>query len=256
MDEQQFKKEIIKLRALARKQGEKLSKQQIKNSLVPLDVNEGHFILIYDYLKEEKVELYETEEERLASEDTHKSVRINRDDSDYLKMYLEDLEAFDPLKGAGRSELIESVLNDRSRAYEILPALYLKEVVDTARLYAGQGVPIEDLIGEGNVGVMSAAGMLDLCETVAEVEEFMMRMIMDSMESLIIDNLNLSDFDLRVADRVNDLNDKAKEMAEELERLVTVEELARELELTEEYINETIRLSGNSIGFIKGCKNN
>jgi RNA polymerase primary sigma factor len=93
--------------------------------------------------------------------------------------------------------------------------------------------------------------MLDTCETVPEVEEFMMRMIMDSMEALIMNSLNDDEFDLRIAERVNELNDKAREMAEELERLVTVEELVNELEADEEYIRETIRLSGNSIEYIK-----
>ena len=78
-----------------------------------------------------------------------------------------------------------------------------------------------------------------------------MKMIMDSMESLIMDSLNDDEFDLKVADRVNELNDKAKEMAEDMERLVTVEELVRELEQDEEYIRETIRLSGNSIEYIR-----
>ena len=40
-------------------------------------------------------------------------------------------------------------------------------------------------------------------------------------------------------------------MAEELERLVTVEDLVKELETDEEYIRETIRLSGNAIEYIK-----
>ena len=47
-------------------------------------------------------------------------------------------------------------------------------------------------------------------------------------------------------------NDRARELAEEMERLVTVEELVRELAQDEEYIRETIRLSGNAIPYIEG----
>ena len=92
--------------------------------------------------------------------------------------------------------------------------------------------------------------MLDMCETVAEVDEFMMKMIMDSMESLIMDSFSEDEFDLKVVERVNELNDKARDLSEELERLVTVEELVNELDQDEDQIRETIRLSGNAIPYI------
>ena len=129
-------------------------------------------------------------------------------------------------------------------------------MVDVARLYEGQGVSLDDLIGEGNIGVLTGIRMLDCCETADEVDEFIMKMIMDSMESLIMDNFSEDEFDIKVVERVNELNDKAKDIAEELNRPVTVEELVKELEQDEEYIRETIRLSGNTIPYIEGCKNN
>ncbi|MCR5357383.1 MAG: hypothetical protein K6E63_08285, partial [Lachnospiraceae bacterium] len=61
MDEQQFRKSMIKLRSFARSQGEKISKEQVKRMFLPLNMEEGHFLLIYKYLNEEKVTLYETD---------------------------------------------------------------------------------------------------------------------------------------------------------------------------------------------------
>ena len=81
-----------------------------------------------------------------------------------------------------------------------------------------------------------------------------MKMIMDSMESLIMERVSDDDFDYRVLERINDLNDKAKELATELERKVTIEELAAELDSDEEHIRETVLLSGNAISYIEGCK--
>ena len=277
MDEQQFRKIIIQIRALAKSQCETISKEQVHNRFLPLNVTEGQFLLIYKYLGEEKVKLYDTEKERLNALSkgsstpgigTNKStpnvkdepadyrsgeqrIKINHADSEYLKMYIEELNEMVIPMADERMALIESVLKDRDSAVRILPPLYLENVVDIARLYTGQGVAIEDLIGEGNIGVMTAANMLDLCESVKEVDEFMMKMIMDSMESLILDSLSGDEFDLQVAERVNDLNDRAKELAEELERLVTVDELVKELDMEEEYIRETIRLAGNAIEYIK-----
>lgn len=254
MDEQQFRKTIIQIRALAKSQHESVSKEQVHSRFLPLNVSGDQFVLIYKYLTDEKIKLFETEAERLEAdsfEKRSKGIRTDAQDSEYLKMYIEELNNMDMPPEDERNSLIGEVLDSKERALEVLPVLYLRNVVDIARLYTGQGVAVEDLIGEGNVGVLTAAGMLDLCETVNEVDEFIIKTIMDSMESLIMERFNDSDFDSKVAKRVNDLNDKAKEMAEDLERLVTVEELVNELETDEEYIRETIRLSGNSIEYIK-----
>lgn len=259
MDEQQFRKIIIQLRALAKSQGETISKEQVHSRFLPLNVTEGQFLLIYKYLNDEKVKLYETEAERLKDTSAYVSgtgsaesrVRSDDTDNEYLKMYIDELNSMDIPDEEERIKLIEAALKDKETAVRVLPPLYLNNVVDVARLYSGQGVAVEDLIGEGNIGILTAANMLDMCETVAEVDEFMMKMIMDSMESLVIESLNDDEFGLKVAERVNDLNDRAREMAEELERLVTVEDLVKELETDEEYIRETIRLSGNAIEYIK-----
>ncbi|MCR4806747.1 MAG: hypothetical protein K5857_03630 [Lachnospiraceae bacterium] len=259
MDEQQFKKDLIKLRALAKSQDETISKEQVHSQFLPLNMEEGQFLLVFRYLTEEGVTLYENENERLEAlsnkeEKKEDKLSVNDEDGEYLKMYIEELNGLDTLSEDERRDIIEEVLKEKDKAAQVLPNLYLKEVIDIARLYAGQGVALEDLVGEGNIGVLMGIKMLDLCESVEEVDEFITRTIMDSMESLIMDNFSAGDFDMKVLDRVNALNDKARDLAEDLERLVTVEELAKELETEEEYIRETIRLSGNAISYIEGCK--
>lgn len=262
MDEQQFKKIIIKIRALAKSQGESISREQVKEHFIPLDIEEGQFLLVYKYLEEEKVTLYETEEERQNAQNEASAsgiiednkVKVNGADSEYLKMYIDELNSLDIPGKDDRHKILTEVLDNKERAADILPNLYLKEVIDIARLYSGQGVPLEDLVGEGNIGVLMGIKMLDVCETPQEVDEFIVKMIMESMESIIMEDFSAGDFDVKVLERVNELNDRARDMAEDLERLVSVEELARELEMDEEYIRETIRLSGNAISYIEECK--
>lgn len=258
MDEQQFRKILIQIRALAKSQHDTISKEQVKNRFHPLNIDEGQFLLIYRYLTEENVTLFDTEAERTAVSsdvpDNTKKSKITHDDtpdSEYLKLYIEELDSLDIPDKDERKSILESVLEDKSSADTRLPNLYLREVVDVARLYTGQGVALEDLVGEGNIGVLTGISMLDCCETAEEIDEFIMKMIMDSMESLVMDNFSEDEFDLKVLERVNELNDRSKELAEEMERLVTVDELVRELEQDEEYIRETIRLSGDAIPYIK-----
>ena len=50
---------------------------------------------------------------------------------------------------------------------------------------------------------------------------------------------------------MNLINDKAKEMADELLRKVTIAELAKEMEIEEDEIKEAIRLSANHMEYIE-----
>lgn len=167
-------------------------------------------------------------------------------------IYLDELNSCEILTPEERLKRIEDVYKDKDKAAEVIPMLYLRDVVDIARLYEGQGVYSEDLIGEGNIALIMGAKNLDLCESAQEVEEFLTRTVMDAMEKLISEQSSEEGIDKVIADKVNEVYEAAKEMSESLMRKVTVEELAKEMEVDAEVINEAISLSGNQIEYIEG----
>ncbi|MBP5263670.1 MAG: hypothetical protein J6Z33_04780, partial [Lachnospiraceae bacterium] len=116
-----------------------------------------------------------------------------------------------------------------------------------AKLYAGQGVYLEDLIGEGNVALAVGVSMLGSQESAQEALGLLGKMIMDAMESYIRENTDAKKLDAKVADKVNLVADKARELSEELRRNVTVQELAEESGLSENAIRDAIRMSGFKI---------
>ena len=80
----------------------------------------------------------------------------------------------------------------------------------------------------------------------------LINMIMDAMESIIDETLQETDKDKRVVERVNKVADKAKELAEELHRKVTVDELAEETGMSKKAIQDAMRMSGFAIEDIEG----
>lgn len=129
--------------------------------------------------------------------------------------------------------------------------LFLPQVVDIAKLYSGQGVLLEDLIGEGNVALAAGVEMLGCLEAPEEVEGMLGKMIMDAMENYIAENSEAKKADMQVVDKVNRISDQAKELAESLQRKITVEELAAETGIDEEEIKEAIKFSGNKIEYFE-----
>ncbi|MBO4902685.1 MAG: hypothetical protein J5518_07820 [Lachnospiraceae bacterium] len=164
--------------------------------------------------------------------------------------YLNELNTLQEQDAKERLERVEAIFRDKAAATEKIPLLYLRDVTDIAKLYEGQGVLIDDLIGEGNLALLSGCANLDLCETAEEVEEFLTRTIMDAMESLIAEDANASDVDEKIAQRVSEVYAAAKELSETLLKKVSVEELAQEMEVPVSEIEEAIRLSGNRIDYI------
>ena len=128
-----------------------------------------------------------------------------------------------------------------------LTEIYLKEVPEIAKLYAGQGVFLEDLIGEGNVALTIGVSMLGSQETAEEALGMLGKMIMDAMEMHVQENADAKKIDARVAEKVNLVADKAKELSEELRRNVTIQELMEESGLSEKTIRDAIRMSGYKI---------
>lgn len=165
--------------------------------------------------------------------------------------YFSELESLEVIDDKERLKRVDAVFRDKAAAAETIPLLYLKDVTEIAKLYDGQGVQLEDLIGEGNIALLMGAQSLDFCEDAREVEMFLTHTVMDAMEKLVADQNKESDIDSRIAEQVNRVYDAAKELSEALLRKVSIEELAAEMEEEVSVIEEAIRLSGNRIDFIQ-----
>lgn len=148
-----------------------------------------------------------------------------------------------------------SALAGDSGAQAKLVEISLPQVVEISKLYAGQGVLVEDLIGEGNVAAAMAVTMLECVESIDEVEGFIGKRVMDAMEELISEDSDNRQIDESVLGMVNEVNDKAKELYDNLLRKVTVKEVADELGITQEEVQEAVEFSADSIAYIKLLEN-
>ena len=150
--------------------------------------------------------------------------------------------------GDGEKEaIILSAMAGEAQAQNRLIQIFLPQVMETARLYTGQGVYLEDLIGEGNVALTVGVTSLGAFEHAREAEGALMRMVMDAMEDCIVENMQESDKDKKVAEKVNKVAEKAKELANELHRKVTAQELASESGMSLKSIKDAMRMSGFAI---------
>lgn len=244
MDKEQllFAQTLEQLKETARLQDNMLTSEQVQEAFETMNLGEAQLALIHEYLQKHNIGIDEPGkvDDNLTDEDVN-----------YLNIYLDELKELPVVSNGEKRAVMMSAMAQDVTACNKLVEIFLPQVVEIAKLYAGQGALVEDLIGEGNVALATAVTMLDCVESIDEVEGFLGKMIMDAMQDYIGEDSDSKSVDEQILEKVNRIYEKAKEMAEELLRKVTVAELAKEMEIEEEEIYEAIRLSANHMDYIE-----
>lgn len=236
--EVRFAKALEMVREKAKEQNHSISKEQVEEAFAALELSEEQMEMVYQYLHQHKISV---------GEQIDLDEYLQEEEKDYLENYLEELRALPGVSEGEREAITLSAMAGDADAQRRLTEVFLPEVAEIAKLYAGQGVYLEDLIGEGNVAVAMGVTMLGALEHASEAQGMLAKLIMDAMEEYIAENAEESKKDKRIADKVNKVADAANELYEELHRKVTIEELMNETGLSRKAIEDAVRMSGNKI---------
>ena len=236
--EMDFAARLEKIKQLARNQGGMIQEKQVRDAFADMHFDEGQMKLVFDYLAGQKIGIGEP----LNPEDY-----LSEEEIDWLDSYLESLTGLAELSDGEKEAVLLSAMAGDGDARRRLTEIFLPQVVDIARLYAGQGALLEDLIGEGNVALSIAVQMLETAENASEAEGLIGSMIMEAMENHIAENTQQAQTGQKIADKVNRVADQARELAESLGRKVTLAELADETGMSLFELKEAVDLSGDAI---------
>jgi len=240
-----FAKTLEYVKEIAKGQGHVVSKEQVETAFAPLEFGPEQLEMVYDYLRKQKIGI-----EEAVDPDAY----LSDEDIDYLDMYLEELKYIEEASDGEREAITLSAMAGDKDAQARLIELFLPQVVEIAKLYAGQGAYLEDLIGEGNVALTIGVTMLGALEHASEAEGMLAKMIMDGMEEYIGLSVEQQKEDQKAIDLVNKVSDAAKELSEDMRRKVTIDELVKETGMKRKDIEEALRLSGDAIEYIEGTK--
>lgn len=85
----------------------------------------------------------------------------NRDERDIFYQYLNDISQYPLLTKEQEKIVLEKIQQGSRAAMDLLVKSNLRFVVNIAQLYKGQGLDINELINEGNMGLIEAARRFD-----------------------------------------------------------------------------------------------
>lgn len=187
-----FAQKLGEIRELAKEQGNYVTKEQIADAFAELNFQEEQFQMVYDYLTKHKIGI---------DEPVDLDEYLSEDEVDYLKMYEEELAAMESVTDGQREAILLSAMAGETDAKKRLIEIYLPQVIEISKLYTGQGVYIEDLVGEGNLALTQGVTMLGCLEHAKEAEGMLMKMVMDAMEELIQEDLTEKDIVKKAIDQ-------------------------------------------------------
>lgn len=234
----EFGKTLEEIKKKARAQQNLITKKEVEEAFRTLSLSDEQMEMVYDYLRQNKIGV---------DEPADMDAFLQEEEKNYLDSYLEALAAIPSVTEGEREAITLSAMAGDADAVRRLTELMLPEVPQIAKLYTGQGVSLEDLIGEGNVALSLGVTMLGALEHAHEAQGMLGKMMMDAMEDFIAASAAEEKNDQKIADKVNKVADAANALQEELRRKVTVEELMEESGLPRKAIEDAIRISVGKI---------
>jgi len=274
-DKNKFQEMLAAIVEVARVEGDRLSREEIRTLFGDMELSDTQYEHIFAYLaaKHIKIEGYiESEsqytraiEEEANREEDNQAEEKQKDeldesliqgadsndlldeDSIYLRMYLEDLEAIAISTPKEERELIEQILKGDSYAKNRFIEAYLHHIVQIAGEYRNKGITLEDLIQEGNIGLLNSLECLQELLEKEEWKTFITDYVKRFIEAAIEEQKDSSSFESKIVERSKYINDAANELALDLGREANIHELAASLKLSVEEIQDILNMSVDAV---------
>ena len=159
-----------------------------------------------------------------------------------LSRYLEEIGKFEPLHPDREVELAQKIKKNDRRALMELVQANLRFVVSVAKDYQGQGLPLTDLINEGNLGLIKAAGRFDETRGFKFIS-YAVWWIRQSILQALAEHSRIVRLPLIRVGTISKITKTAQKIEAEIERTPNEEELGRQLEMTPEEVLDAMRIS-------------
>ena len=179
----------------------------------------------------------ETENTEAPVETPLKPEQLPRERTNAYSLYLREIGQTKLLTPEQEIKLAARIKRGDSRAREEMIKANLRLVVKIAREYEDYGVPLLDLINEGNIGLMKAVERFDPAKG-AKLSTYAAWWIKQAIRRALSNQSKTIRLPVHVGDKLVHMRRAAVRLHEELGREPTDEELAKALETTATRINE------------------
>ena len=168
-----------------------------------------------------------------------------------LSLYLEEIRARGLARETDEGEelaLFTRAAAGDQQAAGVLAQRYLAEVIEMAAQYDAADALPEDLVGEGNLALMTALAQLSPQESLAAYRRIVLSAVGAAMEAAAGEQRELEAKGQGLVKKVAGLDRAARELEKDLGRKVSAEELSAYLEMPLDEIRDILRMAGDQLG--------
>ena len=183
---------------------------------------------------------------------------ITNRESISIDKYLQEIGKYELLSPEEEIELARRAKQGDEKALERLIQANLRFVVSVAKQYQNQGLPLGDLINEGNLGLIKAAKRFDETRGFKFIS-YAVWWIRQSILQALAEQSRIVRLPLNRVGALNKIGKKLSQLEQEFEREPSANEIAEELDMSVYEVADTLKISGRHVSmdapFIQGEDN-
>lgn len=249
MDEQtRFRTALAALSASAEQKERKLTQEDMEEFFRDMNLNEEQHPLVYAYLASKSIQV-----EGVAMPAVHREEQpYTEEEQAFLNQYRKDMKAVKTQPEELIPELFLKAADGEDSAKRMLTEHYMGQVLPIAETYAHRGLLVQDLVQEGNLGLMIGIDTLGLKEEGTDWETHLEKEIHRAIRAALDEQEGSRSTGEQVTEKLNKLADSITELTEELGRQVTPDELSIYLDMPLEELEDLLRIAGETIELADG----
>ncbi len=247
------------------KKDKRIASKDLIDALDSIDADERQTDMIYDALEaagieidvsdvvemltkpddmapsEEDLELIE-EEKLVDTEEMSEVMSLN----DPVRMYLKEIGKIPLLTSEEETEVAKRLAEGDEAAHNTMVEANLRLVVSIAKRYVGRGLPLLDLIQEGNLGLIKAVGKFDYTKGY-KFSTYATWWIRQAISRAIADHARTIRIPVHMVETINRVSRASHELVQDLGRDPTSSEIAKRLHISTEKVEEIMRVAQEPI---------
>jgi RNA polymerase primary sigma factor len=231
--------------------GGSLSTDEIALALDELDLDAAQIDDFYHALEEMQIDVVGAPATEAEEVEEEKAEAVAREIStDSLQLFLKDIGRVDLLTAAQEVELAKRIERGDHAAKQEMIEANLRLVVSIAKRYRNQGLPFLDLIQEGTIGLVRAAEKFDYRKGF-KFSTYATWWIRQAVARALADKARTIRMPVHVVEKLNKIVRSERKLRAELCREPTAVEIALDLDLPLDEVEQIMRSSQTPVSLEK-----
>jgi RNA polymerase primary sigma factor len=231
-----------------------LTYDEIMDALEDIDLDKDQIEEVYDSLTSMGIEIVGDKEDILdlgddnpdddSKDDSNLDISIPKgiNIDDPVRMYLKEIGKVPLLTAEEEIDLAKRMEQGDEEAKRRLCEANLRLVVSIAKRYVGRGMLFLDLIQEGNLGLIKAVEKFDWRKGY-KFSTYATWWIRQAITRAIADQARTIRIPVHMVETINKLIRVSRQLLQELGREPLPEEIAKEMDMTEEKVREILKIA-------------